>query len=138
MKENGKHVYFRAKYIWNGKKPRLNAIRKNIEGVLIRAHNDWAKLVNPRQEAWNEEYQGPHDICDENGYIQGPDISEETRFMQGKYRGMAKLLKPWKYSIFIDHFDVGDELELLAVTHRGASVSVAFKPVSIEEILRDQ
>ena len=137
MSRTGRHIYFTVKYIWKGKKPKLKFVRTSVEKVLIKAYNDWGDLMRPYTNTWNEDYKGPEDLFDEKGYFRKPEESEELRYYQSIYRSFARKLKPRHYSIFIDHFDVGDELELLAVMRNGANVSFVMKEVPYDEVLKN-
>ena len=59
---------YKVCFKYDGEEPR-GSLRSYVEQVFCMVYNEYCKLTNPMYETWNNEYSGPNDGFDENGYI---------------------------------------------------------------------
>ena len=112
-----------------GKLPMFTSQRK-LESSIVNAHNEYADFINPYYNTWNAEYDGPDDGFDENGCLIGVSESQYMNYIMEKTneimpdfnsRGIEKKT--------FDHYEIGEELQLVGVMRNGTKVSFAMKPV---------
>ena len=101
-----------------------------LKESIVNAHNEYAGFISPYYSTWNAEYDGPDDGLDENGRLMGVSESQYMKYIMEKTndimpsfnnRGVAKKT--------FDHYEIGEELQLVGVMYNGTKVSFAMKPV---------
>lgn len=101
-----------------------------LKESIVNAHNEYADFINPYYSTWNAEYDGPDDGLDENGRLMGVSESQYMKYIMEKTneimpdfnnRGVEKKT--------FDHYEIGEELQLVGVMHNGTKVSFAMEPV---------
>lgn len=112
-----------------GKLPMFTNQRK-LESSIVNAYNEYADFINPYYSTWNAEYDGPDDGIDENGCLMGVSESQHMNYIMEKIneimpdfnnRGIEKKT--------FDHYEIGEELQLVGVMRNGTKVSFAMEPV---------
>lgn len=122
---------YKPVFYWEGRKPLLRFIQRKIEKTVLANVNEFVHFVNPYMETWNKNYSGPEDEDFED------PKSNYMRYMYGKHALLMMTFKPKVDSIFIREWTVNDELTLSARTWNGGLCSIYWKPVDIEEVMKD-
>ena len=114
-------TYYKPVFLWEGKKPSMLAIQKEIEETILANINAFARHINPHIQGWNDSYTGPKD-------------TKDSVYLTYLYDHMAeemKKFKPVKDSNYIKEWTINDEMCLAARAYTGALVGIYWKPVEI-------